>query len=246
MLQVPVMSSFPLIVPQLSRFICIILNRDLPRICFRYIQMLREYSYLYLSGASRSTSAMKLCSSEWKPYNVVWKTVLKLPNDLLNRKEREQKGSRKRIDLHKGKNGGRMIGFFTETGILGMLEGNDYESIDLVSPLLREIVDVYCKNSKAACVTDVSCQYVDLVRAIRRGESQPGWTERKLSTLQRQIYRSKTRVLAVFGPTTTFKMRTSKWHALSTVVDTLRHLGSVEYPDAGVDNIVHELFKENI
>lgn len=40
----------------------------------------------------------------------------------------------KRINFYKDKNGKRLIGFSTETAILGMLEKNNYEQPDLVSP----------------------------------------------------------------------------------------------------------------
>lgn len=70
-------------------------------------------------------------------------------------------------------------GFFTETDILGMMEGNDCENIDHVSLRFVEIVDVCCGNSKTAPVTDVFTQYADLVRAFKKGNSQKGWMKRE-------------------------------------------------------------------
>lgn len=45
--------------------------------------------------------------------------------------------------------------FFTENGILGIVEATDFESVGLVSPFLGEIVDTLCGDSSTATVTKV-------------------------------------------------------------------------------------------
>lgn len=80
-----------------------------------------------------------------------------------------------------------------------MLERKDYATNDLESPFFGKNVDVCSANSKTASVTNVSTRYADLVRAIRKDNSRPSWTEGELLELQQQICRFETRTLAVFG-----------------------------------------------
>lgn len=115
-----------------------------------------------------------------------------------------------------------------------MLEGKDYENIDVVAPFFGEIVDIRFGNSKTAPVTDVFTQHTDLIRTIRNNSSRPGWTEEKLSSFQQQINRFKVRALVVFGQYQASNMKTSKCHVLNHVIDALMHLQSTEYLDVGV------------
>lgn len=101
-------------------------------------------------------------------------------------------------DFAKHENEGRPAGFFTETGILNMLEGKDCKSISHVAPFFEETVVVCCKSSKTVLVIGVPTQYADPVLAIRNSDSHPGWLQRKLSCLQQQIFRFKGRALDVF------------------------------------------------
>lgn len=68
-----------------------------------------------------------------------------------------------RVDFCTIEVGQRMSASFTEIGILGMFEAANYEKIDLVSPFFEEKVDVCCKNTRKAPVTDVFSLNVDLV-----------------------------------------------------------------------------------
>lgn len=54
----------------------------------------------------------------------------------------------------------------------------------------------------------------------------------------------KLRAKAVFCPYQTFNMCTSKWHAVSHVVDALRHAGVIEYLDAEFYKESQKTFKE--
>lgn len=207
-------------------------------------KMLKECLYSYLWDVSRFISAMEYRSSEPKPYSMVRKTVLKLLTDLLQKIDSEGLRSRKRINFFKSKNGGRLFRLFTETGILGVLEGNNCENSGLVLPRFGEVVSVSCGNSKTAPVTDGYNQYTDLFRAIRKDSSPLSWTWRELPELQQRTSRFKTHALVVFGVYQASNRGTFKRNVLNHVVDSLRHFGSVEYLEQDVFKIVHILFKE--
>lgn len=51
-------------------------------------------------------------------------------------------GNEIKVDFSKVEIGGRLTGFFMETGILGMLHGKYFENVDLVALCFGEIVHV--------------------------------------------------------------------------------------------------------
>lgn len=77
-------------------------------------------------------------SSNPKPYDVIQKFVFKLKNKLLKKFDSEEMGNGKMADFSKGRNGGRITGFFTETISLGMIEEKNYKNFDLVAPFLKK------------------------------------------------------------------------------------------------------------
>lgn len=53
-----------------------------------------------------------------------------------------------------------------------MLEAERYDNIDTVSPVFREIVDVYCGSPKNAVVTIFFTEYAGMIRTIKRKRLQ--------------------------------------------------------------------------
>ena len=67
--------------------------------------------------------------------------------------EQTSKGYGIHVDYSKGVVGPRLNGFFTENGIIGMLEGKDYEAMDIVSPFLGAILDMCWGEQDNAPIT---------------------------------------------------------------------------------------------
>lgn len=79
-----------------------------------------------------------------------------------------------RIDYSKGEAGGRIDGFSNDSGTVEILEGSDYEFMDMVSsfivPFANRVCRIFCGS-----VTEVFSFYVDDIN-LNTGEEedQPG------------------------------------------------------------------------
>lgn len=48
------------------------------------------------------------------------------------------------MKFSKAECGDRLSGFLTDTGIIGMIEGNDLDAVDMESPFFGALFDLYC------------------------------------------------------------------------------------------------------
>lgn len=115
-----------------------------------------------------ASSTMRYLSSQPKPFHVVRKPILRLPNNFLAETKKHHVQSENRLDSLKGITGDRLAGFLTENEILGMLGAKDYDNIYFVLPFLGEIVEVRFNNTSDASVTDAFTKYVHLLRSIKK------------------------------------------------------------------------------
>lgn len=75
--------------------------------------------------------------------------------------------------------------------------------------------------------------YVGLKNTFRKRLSIPGWNDNELKILNSQINRFKNVTKEALRQCNALGMGTSKLHALSYLVDTLRQMGSLQYRDSG-------------
>lgn len=78
------------------------------------------------------------------------------------------------VDFSKGMIKGSLSGGFTKTGLMGMLEDVDFNSVDVVPPFLGEIGDLCCSCTEAATPTTGFTKYIERLHGIYRKRKPPG------------------------------------------------------------------------
>lgn len=73
-----------------------------------------------------------------------------------------------RPDLSKGEAGDKVAEGFNKNGVLSLLEAENYDEKDLISPFFGEIDDVSCGAYRDAPVTDGIKKCVGLVQYIKK------------------------------------------------------------------------------
>lgn len=83
-----------------------------------------------MSDPQKVSSALPYSSGDPKSFTAARKYVLEILNDLFRETEQYTPEKRMEIDFLKRWCGAWMTGFLVNTGILDMLEANNYEHID--------------------------------------------------------------------------------------------------------------------
>lgn len=91
-----------------------------------------------------------------------------------------------------------------------MLEGADYNNMNLISPFFEEAVDSMCGVSKTVSVTAMFVDYANLNDFVRSRFSSPCWREAELGDLRSQIEHFRRKAKARFGQFQASGMATSK------------------------------------
>lgn len=76
--------------------------------------------------------------------------------------------------------------FFSETGVKGMLEDSEYDSVDIVSPFTGAIVDEFCGLFETAVATKIFTEYVDVTKRIHEKNFKPR-LDKKLANKTRKF-----------------------------------------------------------
>lgn len=71
-----------------------------------------------------------------------------------------------KTDFCKKKVGQSVFEYFTDTGMLAMLEAADYKPADFASSFFGQILAVCCRNTRIASVPKVFKLYADLVNKV--------------------------------------------------------------------------------
>lgn len=242
----PVLSAFPMIgvhpcvdIYDIFRF------EPMHNLSLGVSKMLKDCATIMLRDENRTSPAMITSSGAPRTFKHIRRSVLHALNDFLCDVEKRSPGYGIHCDYSKGECGGRLNGFFTETGIVGMLEAKEYDSVDMVSPFLGAIIDACCGLTDTADVTQSYTDYADLVDFIYRRNDCPGWTEEELSNLSSKIAAFKLRARSTFARYQPSSMGTVKWHLMDHIVADLRAVGGVEYLHGGIYEESHKLFKED-
>lgn len=134
-----------------------------------------------------------------KPFQVIRRTVIDQPNNVLRETQFQTLAYGLRLYFSKADFAGKLSGIFTEIGILGTMEAADYENVDQVSPFFGETIDTICGNSELGPVTSIFTQYVDFKNNVRRRFCCPGWTKDELDSLGFQINAFQKSAVDIFG-----------------------------------------------
>lgn len=60
-----------------------------------------------------------------------------------------------------------MTGCSSETGLSGMLESTDYDSLDQISPFLGVITDVICRNETESVIKKLFTENVEFIQCLQ-------------------------------------------------------------------------------
>lgn len=208
-------------------------------------KLLKECCVLMLKDSERTSPAMCTMTGVPRPFNFIRKEVLHTLNKLLACIQRSSSGYGLQVDFSKGETSGRLSGFFTEDGVIGMLQAKHFDTVDMVAPFLGAIVDMCCGSEEKTPVTKTYVAYTDLSDFIFRRRLHPSWDEEELGTLGEKINSFKTLARDTFGVYQASNMGTSKWHALEHLVGNLRDLGGIQYMHGGLYEQSHKNFKED-
>lgn len=108
-----------------------------------------------------------------------------------------------------------------------MTEAADCRQIDLVSLLFGEVAEVCYENIRKASVTELFTLHVDPVNKMFKRKSDSGWMKQELLNLQGHNNKFGENGKQAFDAADAFCIGTSKWHALSHVVNTIRQVVSI-------------------
>lgn len=76
-----------------------------------------------------------------------------------------------------------MCGFFTENGLIGMIQASFMDSIDHVSPFPAVIVDVMCGNESSPGITALVNLCVNLRIFLHKDGLSTFWNEQELDSI---------------------------------------------------------------
>lgn len=138
--------------------------------------LLKEWIWNMLGDECRETRAIKSKSRSNSTFKTAKITLLSALNIFLTDCQNSLVGTGVQVKLKKPGQSKCLTALFTQTSLIGVLEGADYVSIDLVFTFLSAIVAECCGLELFADVAGVYTKYVAMVNHIYRWNLSPGWT----------------------------------------------------------------------
>ena len=151
-----------------------------------------------------------------------------------------------RVDFSKSGSNGQEKGLYGPDGtLIGMLEGKDYRSIDMVFPFVGMMVDRACGEVGTAVTTRLFVLYSEIVQLFLSHTQQESvlWNERKLNFLQHKIQNFKKTATQLYSDHHASDLCTTKMHMLDHIVDDIRRFGGLRYCDASLYEYSHTMVK---
>lgn len=240
----PVLSNFPMVgihpVVDIYRiFRCELLHI----LSLGASRMLKECTVVMMKDESRKSSAITSSNGAPRTFKSIRRHVLGSANSFLKQVQRGSAGYGLHVDFSKGDHANRLNGFFTETGVVGMIEGKDYDNLDMVFPFVGAIIDRCCGLSDAplaSCFT----RYTDMFNLTFRYCRRPGWSNGELHQLSSMLEALKREATSVFSRYQPSEMKTCKWHGLDHLLDDIRDVGNVHCLHGGLFECAHRIFKQ--
>lgn len=190
---------------------------------------MKQFLFKDLTDCQRKSTSILLSSGNGRPFSVIRRSVLRQNNFLLKKRESSSPGYGLKTDFSKGESGSRLFGLYTKTGLLGMLETKNFDSPDMVSPLIKAIADRSGGNVKSAPVTKVFTKYCDILPTICRQGLRIGWTESEQHSLSKSIKNFEDHAQSVFKHYQVSGEGTFKWHCLDHHEGSLKNVGDMKY-----------------
>lgn len=102
--------------------------------------------------------------------------------------------------------------FFGEKSLMSMLEVSDYDSTDIVSPLISALVNRFCSLFEAAEAIKSFTEYVDVVNCMYKKKSIPGWTKSEVSKLGYRLILLNSTTSQTLKACQASQLGNQKWH----------------------------------
>lgn len=164
----PVFSKFPFIgVHSLVEIYAIFRFEPVHMLLLGSSKLVKEWSVLYLSDLSRVSSAIRYRYSQPKTFCVICRTVIKPLNEFIENNRRKFNAQWLTARLFEREKWRKTYwGVYRNRFFRNAWKKRLWKHRSCVTVFWR-CVDVCCRNSKDAPVTDIFTQYVDLIQTIR-------------------------------------------------------------------------------
>ena len=197
-----------------------------------------------LRSATHFTKAIPTRTGKMREasFKAVRSQILSGVNKMLSHMARNSPASGLRIDFSSGKD--HSNGLYGEDGsLIGMLEGKDYKSLDMVAPFIGAFVDRCCGEIAECVNTKVLVLYSEMVAMMLCYDRDIIWNAVKLDKLRKLISTFKQTALSSYGEYQPSRFRTEKFHLLDHVCEDIERLGGLQCGDAGLYEYSHTMVK---
>lgn len=143
------------------------------------------------------------------------------------------------IDFSKGGETDKLNGLFKETGVMGMLDAEDYDKIYMVSSFMGAIVNRLCGLDHTP-ITPSYVPNVEVNYAIHLYGRRPGRRREELEELCKMIKKSNEFVLPLFAQYQASELQNCKRNSLTDRVDNIEDVGSIEVLHSGKHESAHK------
>jgi len=192
---------------------------------------LKECTVSYLSSATLETNPTKK-GYKRKKFKSCKNQLLSGCNNLLIGYQNDFRVTRLRVDFSSSQTSGQLNGFFTSTGVKGMLEGKDYHAIDTVFPFVAGFLDKATGFHNVAHLTTVHTLYSDLINHLLFNENNQDWPHSRESDISTIIKVFKSTASNLFGTLEDLNLFTLKFHNLDHIAEDVARFGDLSLLDA--------------
>ena len=136
--------------------------------------------------------------------------------------------------------------FNSEGNLMGMLEANDYRSLDMVSPFMGMLFDQCSDKMETAPTTGVFVEYVDIMQTALSYDNKTTWTMNRIHLMEKSIKKFKTDARTLYQDYHPSGLCTEKMHMLGHIPYDLKRAGGLRYGDSGLYEYSPTLLKKPI
>lgn len=144
---------------------------------------------IMLNDPKRMSTAMKTSKQQTKRFRPVRRKVLSCLSELLNQTERNTPVFGPRVNFSEMCSDSLVSNFFSDFGIIGMLQSSNQDSPEQVLPFLGVIADTMCDDSNSVTLSRFSEVYSDLLLFINHVGQSPYWICEDIETLKSQPFK---------------------------------------------------------
>lgn len=179
-------------------------------------------------------------------FRTVRMTVLAGVNKMLSHIQRYSPARGLKVDFSKGGASGHEKGLYgAEGNLIGMLEGTDYRSLDIVFPFVGMFVDRCTDEIQTAVSTKLFVLYVEVMQSAMSYDShmQVTWNEASVIKLEQKIRLFKKKAVELYANFQPSGLCTEKMHLLDHICEDIRRMGGLRSSDASLYEYSHTLVK---